>query len=78
MLWPYCGGGIRNRKAQKVFDLIGEGVVKSIISNLCGGQKIKLEFEPPEGEMIIHKIAPDGKNTTYKITFKQLKEMMNK
>lgn len=61
-----------------MFDLIGESIVRSVITSLTGGQKIQLSFEPPEGCMEIHHIKPDGSNHTYKITFKQIKEMMDK
>jgi len=60
-----------------MFDLIGKELVKSVISSITGGQKIKLEFEPPEGKMLIKHKKPDGSNHTYEITFIQLKEMMN-
>ena len=61
-----------------MFDLIGEGIVKSVINNFLGGQKIKLEFEPPEGKMLVKHIKPDGSNHTYEVSFEKIKEMIEK
>lgn len=63
-----------------MFDLIGESLVKSVINSFLGSnsQKIKMEFEPPEGKMLIRHIEPDGSNHTYEISFEKIKEMINK
>lgn len=61
-----------------MFDLIGESVVKNIINSITGGQKIKLEFEPPQGKMLIKHIKPDGSNHTYEVSFEKIKEMIEK
>lgn len=61
-----------------MFDLIGESIVKSVINSLTGGQKIKLEFDPPIGKIFIHHKKLDGTNQTFEITFEKAKEMINK